>query len=362
MPEILGLQASTDDLIHASTHMARAWVSGRRKAGDPIADEVLDRDGNLGDFACAIGEQALAAQGKTPRNRSHAIAWGMRSRDFGIAFATGLREFVYQRLAATSDHRDLCLFHPAQDFREVEFPTIALDDPLPEIVREGQEIPRRWAAYTPGVVQRVHSRAANLIVSAEALMNDDHRLVERTLSAMAEAALAAEHRAVIHELENPDDLGDDDAFFSTGAGNVVAGQSFGKAGVAAGMAALRTQQVNGEPANYPTGWLIVHADHELESREILRDITHGDQAPPRLLVSPYLAASRFYVAASREQAAAIAFMTFDRDPRRMASMGLDPISPRAMPIDVDGVGFRVRADFAAKAVSRTGIVRVDSEE
>ena len=362
MAEIKGVRASLQDIQAAMPDLTRCWLSRKTTGADPVAASIFDNGGTMGDVAYVFGATMMEAEGRTPKSRQQAVGKAMATPDFGIRIAQGLQEYVWNRLATTNEHREICAPVQAMDFKSIEFPEIELDDPIPPVVNEGAKIPVVAAKHRPGLVQRVVRRISNLLVTEEVVLADEWDLVEGTLAAMVDGVIRAEHKAVMEAMEDAGDMVDGDPLFSTEAGNVVPGKPFGPDGVGAGMAALRKQKVSGEPANLTARWLVVPPDHEREAMQIVRDITTGNDPAMRIMVTPELPGSRFYMLADWRQSAAVHFLTLDNDRRRQSSMDVESISRKTLPVEYDGMAFRVGAQFSALASSRTGIVRVDGEE
>ena len=124
--------------------------------------------------------------------------------------------------------------------------------------------------------------------------------------------------------------------------------AFDAAGLAAAMAAMRTQvAADGAALDAQTVSLIVAPGLEFTARQLI----YQAGLPITVLVLPGLAAGRYYLTASPDVARNIAVGRLEGATHPLAVEGLKP------PLNYDGAAVRVRIDTAAAMVGRVGIVR-----
>ncbi|MBI5270144.1 MAG: Mu-like prophage major head subunit gpT family protein [Burkholderiales bacterium] len=206
-------------------------------------------------------------------------------------------------------------------------------------------------------------------MTRQALINDDLRAFSRLIEGFAAAARRLENRLVYAQLTANGTMSDGTALFHANHGNLTtgAGSALSATGLSDGRKAMRLQKgLQGEELNLAPAFLIVPASQEQTAYQLtsaqytpakpgdINEFRQGGRSSLLPVVEPLLdgtSATRWYLAAASSQVDTVEYCYLD---------GADgPVVDNQAGFDTDGVSFRCRHDFAAKAVDWRGLYRAD---
>lgn len=203
-------------------------------------------------------------------------------------------------------------------------------------------------------------------LTRQAIVNDDLRAFERMVSAFGFAARRLENRTVYSQLTANANLADGVALFeatshrnlSSGAGSALQFSSLKTA-----RSAMRLQKgLAGEELNLAPNYLIVPAALEQDAYQLtssnyvpakqsdVNEFRTGGRTALEVVVEPVLdgnSATAWYLAAASSQVDTVEYCYLD------GAEG--PVIESEMGFEVDGVSWKCRLDFAAKAIDFRGL-------
>ncbi|MEO6321848.1 MAG: hypothetical protein ABIR56_14245 [Polaromonas sp.] len=205
-------------------------------------------------------------------------------------------------------------------------------------------------------------------LSRQAMVNDDLRGFDRMVQAFAMSANRLENRLVYSQLAGNANLSDGVALFDAGTHKNLgtgAGSALQFSSLSTGRAAMRIQKgLAGEELNLAPGYLIVPAALEQTAYQLtstgyvpakqgdISEFRAGGRTALTPVVEPLLDASSataWYLAANTAQADTVEYCYLD------GAEG--PVIETQPGFSKDGVSFRCRLDFAAKAIDHRGMYR-----
>ena len=202
-------------------------------------------------------------------------------------------------------------------------------------------------------------------LTRQAIINDDLRGFDRLVSAFGASARRLENRTVYSQLTANAALADGVALFhathnnlSTGAGSALQFSS-----LATGRTAMRKQKgLQQEELNLAPSYLIVPAALEQTAYQLtssnyvpatkaeINEFRTGGRTALEPVVEPLLdanSATAWYLAASNSQVDTVEYCYLD------GAEG--PVIESEMGFEIDGISYKCRLDFAAKAVDHRGL-------
>ena len=255
----------------------------------------------------------------------------------------------------------------APDFKNI---TVVQLSGAPELLRTNEHGEFKYGtmkdgAETYGIV--THGRIVSL--SRQALVNDDLRAFDRMVTGFGASARRLENRLVYAQLTGNPALSDEEQLFSEAHKNVATGAASALqfSALSAGRTAMRLQRgLQGEELNLAPGYLIVPASLEQTAYQLtssnytpakqsdVNEFRAGGRTSVEPIVEPILdsvSASAWYLAASNSQVDTVEYTFLD------GAEG--PVIESEIGFEIDGVSYKCRHDFAAKAVDHRGLYRAN---
>lgn len=202
-------------------------------------------------------------------------------------------------------------------------------------------------------------------LTRQAIVNDDLRAFERMVSAFGFAARRLENRTVYSQLTANANLADGVALFHATHANLITGSALAIATLGAGRTAMRLQKgLQSEELNLSPSYLIVPAALEQTAYNLtsanyvpakpsdINEFRAGGRTAVTPIVEPVLdanSATSWYLAASNSQVDTVEYCYLD------GAEG--PVIESEVGFETDGVSYKCRLDFAAKAVDHRGVLK-----
>jgi hypothetical protein len=258
----------------------------------------------------------------------------------------------------------------APDFKNI---SVAQLSGAPELLRTNEHGEFTYGTMRDGAetyAVLTHGRIVSL--TRQAIINDDLRAFDRMVGAFGNSARRLENRVVYAQLTANANLSDGVPLFSavTGArlqANVQtgAGSALQLSSLSAGRAAMRLMRgLNDEELNIAPAYLIVPAALEQTAYQLtsanyvpattgaINEFRAGGRTAVMPVVEPLLdaaSATQWYLAASNSQVDTVEYCYLD------GAEG--PVIEQEVGFEVDGVSYKCRLDFGAKAVDFRGLHR-----
>lgn len=206
-------------------------------------------------------------------------------------------------------------------------------------------------------------------LTRQAIINDDLRAFDRLVTAFGASARRLENRLVYSQLTANAALGDGVALFHANHGNlgIGGGSALSINSLTAGRTAMRKQAgLAGEPLNIAPAYLIVPAALEQTAYTLtssnyvpatkaeINEFRAGGRTSVEPVVEPLLdatSATGWYLAANSNQVDTVEYCYLD------GAEG--PVIETEIGFEVDGVSYKCREDFAAKAIDHRGLYKGD---
>jgi hypothetical protein len=202
-------------------------------------------------------------------------------------------------------------------------------------------------------------------LTRQAIINDDLRAFERLVSAFGASSSRLENRLVYSQLTSNPAMGDGKPLFDTAHKNIGsgAGSALSLDALKAGRKAMRLQKgLAGEELNLAPNFLIVPASLEQDAYALtsanyvpakqsdINEFRSGGRTAVEPIVEPILDAmseTAWFLASSNSQVDTVEYCYLD------GAEG--PVIESQNGFEVDGVTWKCRLDFAAKAVDHRGL-------
>jgi len=206
-------------------------------------------------------------------------------------------------------------------------------------------------------------------LTRQAIINDDLRGFDRLVSAFGASARRLENRTVYSQLTANAALSDGVALFHATHTNLGtgAGSALQFSALASGRTAMRTQKgLQSEELNIAPSYLIVPAALEQTAYQLtssnytpatkteINEFRAGGRTALEPIVEPLLdstSATNWYLAAANSQVDTVEYTYLD------GAEG--PVIESEMGFEVDGISYKCRLDFAAKAVDFRGLYKAN---
>ena len=204
-------------------------------------------------------------------------------------------------------------------------------------------------------------------LSRQAIVNDDLRAFERLVTAFGASSSRLENRLVYSQLAGNPMMGDGKELFHTDHKNSAAGAGsvLALAGLKAGRTAMRLQKgLQNEELNLAPNFLIVPASLEQDAYQLtssnyvpakqgdVNEFRTGGRTAVEPIVEPILDSiddAAWYLASSNSQIDTVEYCYLD------GAEG--PVIESEPGFETDGVTWKCRLDFAAKAVDHRGLYK-----
>lgn len=258
----------------------------------------------------------------------------------------------------------------APDFKSMSVVQLA---GAPDLLQTNEAGEFKYGAMSDGgetYAMLTYGRIVSL--TRQAVVNDDLRAFERMVSAFGFAARRLENRTVYAQLTANANLADGGALFnataSTTAGghaNLLTTSALAIATLGAGRTAMRLQKgLQQEELNLAPSYLIVPASLEQTAYNLtsanyvpatkseINEFRAGGRTAVQPIVEPVLDANSttaWYLAASNSQVDTVEYCYLD------GAEG--PVIESEVGFETDGVSYKCRLDFAAKAVDHRGLLK-----
>ena len=324
----------------------------------PDAEQLASM--TLAQMVKVTGECTAAQEGYRQSNGS-VFSLGMNASAFTLGMAEALQNLMIRSYDTQADHRALCAVREVPDFREQEYPAVDLAGDMSELI-DGSE---RTQSFNIGRGEKLKLRSFGGIIRVprHVLVQDSFDTLAQAFQGLGSGSARQESKIIYSALEDAETLVDGEAVFHADHGNRVEAP-LTKAGLAQGMAALRTMPVRlghkAEPANLTARHLVVSAASELEAHEILHNA--GLEYRARQLVTesgtgitvtatPHLAPGSWYLLPDPQTHPVLVRLALKGGNARPGYVtptrrGLD---------DFDGIGFGYAADLGGGLVSRLAV-------
>jgi phage major head subunit gpT-like protein len=251
------------------------------------------------------------------------------------------------------------------DFKEV---TVAQLGAMPDLLRVNEAGEFKYGTFGDGGERyQLISYGRIVPLNRQAIVNDDLRGFDRIVSGFGGAASRLENRLVYAQLTSNPTMSDTVALFAADHGNngTGGGSALQLSALTAMRTAMRVQKgLASEELNLMPAFLIVPAALEQLAYQLtssnfvpaqpsnVNEFRTGGRTALEPIVEPVLDASSaatWYAAASNSQVDTVEFAYLDG--------GEGPVIETEVGFDVDGVSFKCREDFAAKALDWRGLYR-----
>lgn len=254
----------------------------------------------------------------------------------------------------------------APDFKNINIVQLS---GAPELVRTNEHGEFTYGTMQDaGVSYALITYGRMVSLTRQAIINDDLRAFERLVSAFGASSSRLENRLVYSQLTANPNMGDGKALFHADHGNLATGNSTGQLSLAAmkaGRTAMRLQKgLANEELNLAPNFLIVPATLEQDAYQLtssnytpakqsdVNEFRAGGRTAVEPIVEPILdaaSASAWYLASSNSQIDTVEYCYLD------GAEG--PVIESQNGFEVDGVTWKCRLDFAAKAVDYRGLFK-----
>lgn len=251
----------------------------------------------------------------------------------------------------------------APDFKNMSVVQLA---GAPDLLQTNEAGEFKYGAMTDGgetYAMLTYGRIVSL--TRQAIVNDDLRAFERMVSAFGFAARRLENRTVYAQLTANANLADGVALFHSTHANLITSSALAIATLGAGRTAMRLQKgLQSEELNLAPSYLIVPAALEQTAYNLtsanyvpatkaeINEFRAGGRTAVTPVVEPVLdanSASSWYLAASNSQVDTVEYCYLD------GAEG--PVIESEVGFETDGVSYKCRLDFAAKAVDHRGLLK-----
>lgn len=251
----------------------------------------------------------------------------------------------------------------APDFKNI---SVAQLSGAPELLQTNEHGEFKYGTMTDGAETYVVITYGRIVaLTRQAIINDDLRGFDRLVSAFGSSARRLENRTVYSQLTANANLSDGFALFSTDHTNLSTGggSALQFSALTTARTAMRKQKgLQSEELNLAPSYLIVPAALEQTAYQLtsnqyvpatkseINEFRTGGRTALEPVVEPLLdaaSATAWYLAAANSQIDTVEYAYLD------GAEG--PVIESEMGFDVDGVSYKCRLDFAAKAVDFRGL-------
>lgn len=238
----------------------------------------------------------------------------------------------------------------------------------PDLLQTNEHGEFKYGAMTDGAeTYKTLTYGRIVSLTRQSIINDDLRGFDRLVTAFGFASRRLENRLVYAELTTNSKMADGVNLFDAGHNNLASGGSsaLAFAALTAGRTAMRLQKgLQGEELNIAPSYLIVPATLEQSAYQLtsqnyvptkqsdINEFRQGGRSALEVVVEPVLdgnSTSAWYLAANSGQIDTIEYCYLD------GAEG--PVIESEMGFEVDGVSWKCRLDFAAKAIDYRGLYK-----
>ncbi|WP_240636166.1 prohead protease/major capsid protein fusion protein [Caldimonas tepidiphila] len=252
----------------------------------------------------------------------------------------------------------------APDFKNI---TVVQLSAMPDLLKVNEHGEFKYGSLSDGGETYAVTTFGRIVsLSRQAIINDDLRAFDRLVAGFGGAAARLENRTVYAQLTANAALADGVALFHTDRKNLGgAGSALSFDALSAARKAMRLQKgLAGEELNLAPAYLIVPAALEQIAYQLtssnyvpatqaaVNEFRSGGRTSVDPIVEPILdaaSATAWYAAASNSQVDTVEYCYLD------GAEG--PVIESEMGFETDGVSFKCRLDFAAKALDFRGLYK-----
>ena len=251
----------------------------------------------------------------------------------------------------------------APDFKSMSVVQLA---GAPDLLQTNEAGEFKYGAMSDGAESYAVLTYGRIVsLTRQAIINDDLRAFERLVTAFGFAARRLENRTVYAQLTANAALADGTALFHANHGNLITSSALAIATLTAGRTAMRLQKgYQSEELNLAPSYLIVPATLEQTAYTLtsasyvpstkaeINEFRAGGRTAVTPVVEPVLDANSttaWYLAANSAQVDTVEYCYLD------GAEG--PVIESEVGFETDGVSYKCRLDFAAKAVDYRGLLK-----
>lgn len=253
----------------------------------------------------------------------------------------------------------------APDFKSIQVTSLS---GAPSLLQTNEHGEFKYGSMTDGKeTYSVITYGRIVSLTRQAIINDDLRAFDRLVTAFGFSARRLENRLVYSQLTDNGAMGDGVALFHADHGNLTsgAGSALQLSALSAGRTAMRLQKgLGGEELNLAPSYLIVPATLEGTAYQLtsanyvpakatdINEFRAGGRTSLEPIVEPILdgiSTTAWYLAASSAQVDTVEYCYLD------GAEG--PVIESEVGFEVDGVSYKCREDFAAKAIDHRGLYK-----
>lgn len=252
----------------------------------------------------------------------------------------------------------------APDFKNIQVTSLS---GAPELLQTNEHGEFKYGTLSDGKeTYAVVTYGRIVSLTRQAIINDDLRAFDRLVSAFGASARRLENRLVYAQLTANAALSDGKALFHADHGNLgTSGTALALATLGAGRTAMRKQKgLAGELLNISPSYLIVPVALEQTAYQLtssnyvpaatsdVNEFRQGGRTSVEPVVEPLLddsSTSAWYLAANNGQVDTVEYAFLD------GAEG--PVIETEVGFEVDGISYKCREDFAAKAIDFRGLYK-----
>jgi hypothetical protein len=253
----------------------------------------------------------------------------------------------------------------APDFKQIQVTSLS---GAPELLQTNEHGEFKYGTLSDGKeTYSVITYGRIVSLTRQAIINDDLRAFDRLVTAFGFSARRLENRLVYSQLTANGNLSDGKALFHADHTNLGtgAGSALQLSALSAGRTAMRLQKgLAGEELNLSPSYLIVPAALESTAYQLTsanyvpakaadtNEFRAGGRTSVEPIVEPILdgaSSTAWYLAANSGQVDTVEYCYLD------GAEG--PVIESETGFEVDGVSFKCREDFAAKAIDHRGLYK-----
>ena len=251
----------------------------------------------------------------------------------------------------------------APDFKNISIVQLS---GAPDLLQTNEHGEFKYGTMKDGAVSYALVTYGRMVsLTRQAIINDDLRAFERLVTAFGASSSRLENRLVYSQLTANPAMGDGVALFHASHANLGtgAGSALQMSALKAGRTAMRLQKgLQNEELNLAPNFLIVPASLEQDAYQLtssnyvpakqadVNEFRAGGRTAVTPIVEPILdavSASAWYLASNNSQVDTVEYCYLD------GAEG--PVIESETGFEVDGVTWKCRLDFAAKAVDHRGL-------
>lgn len=355
---IAGIEEAMMHRIHAGTKLTD---NGRQYRGMSLLEIGRDFLESRGVSTRGMDRMRLATEMLHYRSGMHSTS------DFAALFANVASKRMragYEENAGT--YTQWARRAPnAPDFKNINVVQLG---GAPELLQTNEHGEFKYGSFKDGGVSYALVTYGRMVsLTRQSIINDDLRAFERLVSAFGASSSRLENRLVYSQLTSNPAMSDTVALFHADHGNLGtgAGSALQQSALKSGRTAMRLQKgLAGEELNLAPSFLIVPASLEQDAYQLtssnyvpakqsdVNEFRQGGRTAVEPIVEPILdatSAASWYLASNNSQVDTVEYCYLD------GAEG--PVIESQTGFETDGITWKCRLDFAAKAVDHRGLYK-----